>query len=158
MGLSLQPISLSCGASKAGELVSLTTSYAAYLALSECIESEVEEFWIIALNSNLEIIKRQMLFRGTANLCMIHPRDIIKFLCVHNACHYFIAHNHPSGDPRPSTEDRKITQQLKRISKLIEISMIDHLILSKNCYFSFAEKKVRRLKSLSGLSSQIKIS
>lgn len=99
----------------------------------------VEEFWVIALNSNLEIIEKKLLFRGTVDRCLIHPRDLIRFLCSQNASAFIIAHNHPSGDPRPSKEDLAVTKKLVMLAMLIEIPMKDHLILSKKGYFSFAD-------------------
>lgn len=128
--------------------MSINSSYKAYLAFPECVRADVEEFWILALNSRLEIINKQMLFRGSVNCCMIHPRDIIRFLCAHNAASFIIAHNHPSGDARPSHGDRKTTRRIINIAELIEIPMNDHLVLTAKAYYSFSEKKLSRLRSI----------
>ena len=126
--------------------MNVASSLQAYRVFPECINASVEEFWIIALNARLEIINKQMLFRGSVTCCMVHPRDIIRFVCLNNAASFIIAHNHPSGDARPSKGDRKITARLKKIADLIEIPMIDHLVLSKKSYFSFSDKKLRLIK------------
>lgn len=117
----------------------INSSRKAYDILKKISQSEVEEFWIIALNSQLEMISKQMLFRGTVNACLIHPRDIVRSVCLSNSSSFIIAHNHPSGNPHPSVEDRIITRKLFKISQLIEISLQDHLIIGKDSYYSFAD-------------------
>jgi DNA repair protein RadC len=116
------------------------------------IATDVEEFWIAALNSNLNVIEKKLLFRGTANSCLIHPRDIIRFVCLQNATSFVIAHNHPSGDPRPSTHDIAITKRIFHLSRILEIPLMDHIIISDSKYFSFADNgllyKFSNLKSL----------
>ena len=114
--------------------------------------TDVEEFWIAALNSNLELIDKKLLFRGTVNSCLVHPRDIIRFTCIHNAVSFVIAHNHPSGNPRRPETDLIITKKLFQLGCLLEIPMNDHLILSSRGYFSFADAglllKYKMLKSM----------
>ncbi len=130
----------------------INSSHKAYKIFEKVMDVQVEEFWAMALNSNLEILEKKLLFRGTVDRCLIHPRDIIRFLCSENATAYIIAHNHPGGDPRPSKEDLAITKKLVLLSMLVEIPMKDHLILSKNGYFSFADtgilERFSRLRSL----------
>jgi DNA repair protein RadC len=101
---------------------------------------DVEEFWCLALASNLNLIDLKLIFRGTVDFCTIHPRDIFRYACVTNASKLIIAHNHPSGDTDPSLNDLEITNRLVTISKLIEIPIVDHLILTKKNYSSLAEK------------------
>lgn len=128
--------------------MNITSSYKAYLAFSECVTAEVEEFWILALNSKLQIIAKQMLFKGSVNCCMIHPRDIFRFLCLNNASSFVIAHNHPSGDARPSKGDTQTTKRIKKLSEIMEIPMTDHLVVTPISYYSFSEKKLNRLKKI----------
>jgi DNA repair protein RadC len=117
----------------------IDSSQKAFAILSKHIAIDVEEFWVLALNSSLEIINKKMLFRGTVDRCPFHPRDLIRFLCSQNASCFVIAHNHPSGDSRPSQEDLEITKKIFVLSALVEIPLKDHLILSKENYFSFAD-------------------
>ncbi|PIS10707.1 MAG: DNA repair protein [Bdellovibrio sp. CG10_big_fil_rev_8_21_14_0_10_47_8] len=117
----------------------VTSSRHAYSIFKKHLTREVEEFWVMALNSQLEIIQMEMLFRGTVHSCPFHPRDLIRFLCLSNCSGFVIAHNHPSGNSRPSKEDRFITKKIHALAQLVDIKMNDHLILGKDCYFSFAD-------------------
>jgi DNA repair protein RadC len=112
----------------------------AYQYLKKQISLEVEEFWCLALASNLKLIEIKLLFRGTVDFCTIHPRDIFRFGCATNASKLIVAHSHPSGDKNPSTVDVEITHRLVQISQLIEIPIIDHLIVTEKSYLSMAEK------------------
>lgn len=113
----------------------------AYQILKKHMAKDVEEFWCLALASNLKLIELKLIFRGTVDYCTVHPRDIFRFACVTNASKLIIAHSHPSGDTTPSANDLEITTRLVSISKLIEIPIIDHLILTEKTYSSMAEKK-----------------
>lgn len=130
----------------------MNSSHNAYKIFQKCIDYTVEEFWVAALNSNLEIIDKKLLFKGTVDRCLIHPRDMIRFLCSQNAAAFVMAHNHPSGDPRPSKQDLEVTKRFYMLSQLVEIPMKDHLILTKERYFSFADTGIlarfAELKSL----------
>lgn len=117
----------------------INSSRKAYELLRKVFHPEVEEFWVIALNSQLKVIDQQLLFRGTVDSCLIHPRDIVRFVCKHNSSSFIIAHNHPNGDPRPSREDITITRKLYQLSRLIEVNLNDHVICGENSYFSFAD-------------------
>lgn len=112
-----------------------TSSIAAFL-LKEHISTQVEEFWVMALASNLKLISMVMLFRGTADKCLVHPRDVIKFACLQNATHIIIAHSHPSHDLNPSTDDIKFTKKLYEVLKVVEIDLIDHLIITEKGFSS----------------------
>lgn len=100
---------------------------------------EVEELWCLALGPALNLIAMNMIFRGTVDSCIAHPRDIFRFACVKNASQLLVAHNHPSGDPIPSKQDIEFTRKLIKIGQLIEIPVVDHIILTKHNYFSLAE-------------------
>jgi DNA repair protein RadC len=104
------------------------------------MQLDIEEVWCIALTSNLKLIDFKMIFRGTVDQCTIHPRDIFRFACCANASRIILAHNHPSGDLEPSTQDLLITKQILNCSKIIQIPLLDHLILTSNMYFSFADQ------------------
>ncbi len=118
----------------------LNSSQKAVAVFEKCLSKEVEEFWIAALSSNLLLIDRKLLFRGTVDQCTIHPRDLIRFICEKNASAFIICHNHPSGDPKPSPNDVRITKNIYRISQLIEIPLSDHIILGAGQYYSFADR------------------
>lgn len=101
--------------------------------------NNVEEFWVMALNSNLQLLQLDMLFRGTVDKCLVHPRDVFRFACLHNATSLIIAHNHPSGDPLPSLQDINLTKKLIKASHLLEIPILDHIIISHSGYSSLAD-------------------
>lgn len=112
----------------------------AYQYLKKHISFEVEEFWCLALASNLRLIELKLLFRGTVDYCTIHPRDVFRFGCAANASKLIVAHSHPSGDKNPSPNDIEITQRLIKVSHIIEIPIVDHIIVTKKSYLSMAEK------------------
>ncbi len=100
------------------------------------ISFEVEEFWCLALASNKKLRKGQCLFRGSVDACLVHPREIFHFAIKHKASDIIIAHSHPSGDPTPSEADLLFTKKLQLASCFFEITVLDHLILSKRNYTS----------------------
>jgi DNA repair protein RadC len=118
----------------------VNSSAKAHLLFQKRISFSAEEVWVTALNSRLDVIDIQLLFRGTIDFCPIHARDIFRFLCLANACTWIMAHNHPSGDPRPSRQDNQVTRRLWKLSQLMEIPLHDHLILSTAGYFSYADQ------------------
>ena len=98
-----------------------------------------EEVHIVALNAGKVPVATELLFRGTADFCLFHPRDVFRFLFKHNASTFIIAHNHPSGDPTPSFQDILITKKLNQAARLFQIELIDHLILTEKSYVSLKE-------------------
>ena len=108
---------------------------------------EVEEFWVAALNSNKEVIAAACLFRGTVDQCLFHPRDVFRFAYLHNAVSIVVAHNHPSGDVRPSPLDLNVTGQLLDVAVILQMPIEDHLIISGGRYFSFLQSKLMGKKS-----------
>jgi DNA repair protein RadC len=79
---------------------------------------------------------------GTLNSSLVHPREVFKAAILGNAASVIIAHNHPSGDPSPSTEDISITTRLKEVGKIIGIDVIDHIVIGSNKYVSLKEKGI----------------
>jgi DNA repair protein RadC len=123
-------------------MTKICTSYDTFLHLSHLMTNDVEEFWIMALHNNKQLIKSQCLFRGTVNQCPVFPRDIVRFICAQNASAFIVVHNHPSGDATPSRQDVQLTKKLLEIAALIEVVMIDHVIIGDLQYYSFADKKI----------------
>lgn len=109
--------------------------------LTELAASEIEEFWVLALSPSKKVLAQKMLFRGTVDACMVHPRDVFRFAIVSNASSIIIAHNHPSGEAYPSQQDITTTEQMVRAGKLLQIPVLDHLLLTKNNFVSFARKR-----------------
>lgn len=111
------------------------------------ISTKVEEVWIAALNSQLDLIHAEMIFRGTVDQCTFHPREVLQVLCSHRASSFILAHSHPGGSPLPSKEDHKVTKNLRKLSELMMIPIQDHIIFCEDAYFSFADHGLLRKKA-----------
>lgn len=118
----------------------ITCAERAFHTLQHLMTADVEEFWTLALGPQKKVLRSKMIFRGTVDACLIHPRDIFRFACVENASSLLIAHNHPSGDPLPSERDLLVTKQIVRAGKILEIPVIDHLIITPSRFSSFARE------------------
>ena len=98
-----------------------------------------EHFCAIYLNSSKTIIKEKVLFKGTINHSMVHPREVFKEAYKCDATAIICIHNHPSGNVTPSKDDLQTTAKLIEIGKLFNIHIIDHIIISTTGYYSFFE-------------------
>jgi DNA repair protein RadC len=96
-----------------------------------------EHFKLILLNTRNKIIRISTVSVGTLNASLVHPREVFKEALIHNAFSVILAHNHPSGDCRPSEEDVRITKRLKDAGKIMGVEVLDHIIVSASGYFSF---------------------
>lgn len=136
-------------------MIEISSSLQAYECLRAQINPYAEELWLLALNSQLELIKKEMVFRGTADHCLIHPRDIFRILILCNASSFIMAHNHPSQQSTPSEQDLVITRKIFQAATLFKIALNDHIIMTPNQYFSMADngyfKKWKRNSSASFL-------
>jgi len=99
----------------------------------------VEVFYVIALNTQSRVIAIQEVTRGILNSSLVHPREVFRVAIAFGAAGIIVAHNHPSGDPTPSADDRTITRQLADAGRLLDIPVYDHLVLGAERYLSFAE-------------------
>lgn len=107
--------------------------------LQRVMLTDVEEFWVLALNSQKRGIGISRVFKGTVDSCFFHPRDVFRFACNYNASSIIVAHNHPSQNSKPSLQDIEITKKLMAASELLQIPLEDHLIITEKDYFSFAD-------------------
>lgn len=120
----------------------------AFNLLKTKFNPDTEEFWLITLNSTLNATHTFMLSRGTLNYCTVHPRDLFRECLRANAFAFIMAHNHPSLDVEPSPEDIKLTERFFKISKLLEIPLVDHLIFTDKDYYSFKQNGLLGRKRL----------
>ncbi len=103
-------------------------------------ESDVELFVVVMLNAQNHTISCQEVTRGILNSSLVHPREVFRLSIVYGAASIIVAHNHPSGNPTPSSDDKAITRQLVEAGALLDIPVHDHIIAGNGgCYFSFAE-------------------
>ncbi len=105
------------------------------------IDKKQEEFHVLYLDSNNNIITTKRLFIGTINRSIVHPREIFKEAYLNSACKIVCIHNHPTGNITPSKEDIFITRTIDEIGRIHDIKLLDHLIIGKDSYFSFYENK-----------------
>lgn len=110
-------------------------------SLLNFIKSEIgslsnEQFLVVCLNTKNMIIKYKVMFVGTVDVTVVHPRDIFKFAIENNATRIICAHNHPSGDITPSKQDIEITKILKQTGDMVGIPLLDHVIVSNSQVYS----------------------
>jgi len=98
-----------------------------------------EYFYCLYLDNQKKIIKNKLLYIGTINQTLIHPRDIFKEAYLLSASAIICVHNHPSGNIFPSKEDIMMTTGLKEVGQIMGINVVDHLIIGNNNYYSFLE-------------------
>jgi DNA repair protein RadC len=99
----------------------------------------VEEFHLIALDSQNRITQDLLITRGTLTGSLVHPREVFRAAIAEAAASVIVVHNHPSGNPVPSPDDRAVTRQLVEAGRLLDIPVYDHVIVAGDRYFSFAE-------------------
>jgi DNA repair protein RadC len=100
-----------------------------------------EKFILICLNSANKIIKYDIISIGNLNSSIVHPREIFKAAIENSSASVILMHNHPSGNPEPSSEDISITKKLVEAGKMLDIPVFDHIILAGNHYTSFVERR-----------------
>ena len=100
-------------------------------------DKKQEHFYCVYLDVKNHIIKDKLLFIGTINESLIHPREIFKEAYLLSAFSVICVHNHPSGNVNPSNNDIVMTKQLKEVGKTLGIKVLDHIIIGKDGYFSF---------------------
>ena len=105
----------------------------------ELVGEQQEVFAVLCLDAQLRKIHFKKLFFGSINYCDISVNQLLRYALHHQATALVIAHNHPKSIAEPSLEDLKLTQQILRACALLEIKLIDHLIISTEQNFSFAE-------------------
>ncbi len=98
-----------------------------------------ETFGIVYLDTKLAVISIEEIITGTIDGCAVYPRNVLEKVLASGATHCICYHNHPSGNPTPSSSDFRITERLQDVLKLIDVDMKDHIILGKFQTYSFAE-------------------
>lgn len=99
------------------------------------LEDKAEEYVIaIALNSVGDVVAVHEISHGTISASMVNPGEILKRILLNNASSFVIAHNHPSGNCNPSSDDNKVTERAKKAAEIIGVKMLDHLIIGDTSY------------------------
>lgn len=109
-----------------------------HLAL-ELRDGQRERFLALCLNTRNELVREVTISVGSLNASIVHPREVFKPALACAAAGLIIAHNHPSGDPAPSREDREVTRVLGEAGRLLDVPLHDHVIIGSDSYFSFKD-------------------
>ncbi|HEX8716158.1 MAG TPA: DNA repair protein RadC [Gemmatimonadaceae bacterium] len=111
--------------------------YAAFAARLQ--DLPVEEFHVAVLDSQHRLERDVTVTRGILNSSLVHPREVFREAIAERAAAIILVHNHPSGDPTPSADDRLVTEQLVAAGRLLDIPVHDHVVVGRERYVSFAE-------------------
>ena len=99
-----------------------------------------EVFKVLLLNGNNEILEGVTAFEGSLTESPVYLRELVNLANRHRAAALIVAHNHPSGNPRPSSTDKSLTEELVAMGRLLKIGVLDHVIIGDNRYYSFADE------------------
>ena len=108
------------------------------LFASRLRDLQVEEFHLLALDSQSQVLRDLLITRGLLNSSLVHPREVFRAAIAEAAAGIIVVHNHPSGDPTPSAEDRAVTRQLVEAGRLLDLPVYDHVIVAGDRFVSFA--------------------
>ncbi len=117
----------------------------AVMLLSEMMALEQEEFRVILLNTKGRVLAINTVFRGGLDSVEVFPREVFKQAVAHSAASVIVAHNHPSGDPTPSPEDRKLTRRLEEAGAIMGIMVLDHIIIGRSEHISLNQGQTTKL-------------
>ena len=108
--------------------------------LTDIRDLKKEHFVVLYLNAKNQLVHKEIISMGTLNANLVHPREVFEPALKHSTAQIIAAHNHPSGDPKPSEDDIEITKRLTEAGKMMGVEVMDHVIVSKNGHFSFKEE------------------
>jgi len=108
--------------------------------LTDLRDLKKEHFVVLYLNARNQLVRKETVSIGTLNANLVHPREVFEPAIKHSAANIIVAHNHPSGDSKPSEDDLKITKRLIEAGKIMGIEIADHIIVAKNSHLSFKEE------------------
>ena len=108
--------------------------------IEELKDEEQEHFIVLCLNTKNEIIARKTISIGTLDQALVHPRDVFRFAIKNNAARIIAVHNHPSGNPEPSENDKTVTKRLIRSGDILGVEILDHIIVGNDSYISLRKR------------------
>jgi DNA repair protein RadC len=118
----------------------ITSSKNVFDYFKESLRDEKQEnFIVLLLDTKNKIIKDELVTKGVLDAAIVHPREIFKPAIRNSASKIILVHNHPSGDPTPSPEDLDITEKMKKSGEELDIKVLDHVIIGRETYWSWAE-------------------
>jgi len=110
-----------------------------YRLLKPMAKLDREHFVVLHLDGKNSVIAKETVSIGSLNQSIVHPREVFKAAIINSSASLIFAHNHPSGDPAPSKQDREITRRLREAGSIIGIEVLDHIIIGNSRYFSMVE-------------------
>ena len=100
----------------------------------------MEVFKVLFLDARHALMRTEDLFEGTLSYNVIYLRELLRRCLQYNAAAIIVAHNHPSGDPAPSPEDKQLTRDVVFATNLIEVRLLDHVIVGEEGFYSFSDR------------------
>ncbi|MFH2345350.1 RadC family protein [Enterobacter cloacae] len=121
------------------------TEFTSPVAVKEYLHTKLagfenEVFAVLFMDTRYRLIEYREMFHGTIDGASVYPREVVKEALRLNAAAVIVSHNHPSGNPEPSTADRALTQRLREALGLVDVRMLDHVIVAGSATASFAER------------------
>jgi DNA repair protein RadC len=118
----------------------LSSANEVYDKFKKMHEADKERFYSVLLDHKNKVIGVEMVSQGDLFSAPVNPREVYKSALLASAAAVIFVHAHPSGDPEPSLSDREITRQLRQAGELMGVNVLDHVIIGRDGYYSFADK------------------
>ncbi|MFZ1704352.1 MAG: JAB domain-containing protein [Saprospiraceae bacterium] len=122
--------------------IKVTSSHIAASLFTHLQDEEKEQFWVAYTNRNSGLITTEFISKGHASAVIVDVQQIIRSALNNNAQGIVLCHNHPSGNTRPSSQDKTITEQVKTAANVFNITLLDHVIIAGDIHFSFADEGI----------------
>ncbi len=123
------------------QTIKIDSIYSAVDLLRPILQDKIQEhFYIILLSQRNHVLKTTEIGKGGISSVIVDPRIILKEAITHHASGIILAHNHPSGNNKPSDADNALTKKIAEGAKLMDIKLLDHIIIAKDLYYSYAEE------------------
>ena len=119
--------------------IRLSNSDEVYESFKKLENCDRERFYSVLLDVKNRVIGVEMVSQGSLEGAPVHPREVYKTALLASAASVIFVHSHPSGDPEPSVSDREVTKTLKEAGELMGIEVLDHVIIGRDKYYSFAD-------------------
>lgn len=126
---------------KITSVIEVTKVFQDLIALEDSIDQEKEHYYVMHLNIRSQVMMVELVTIGVLNSSLVHPRETFRRAVIAGSASIIIAHNHPSGEVDPSDEDTKITRAMYEAGNILGIAMLDHVIFTKDKYYSFKNNR-----------------
>lgn len=117
----------------------ITSSKEVFDLAQDMMSLDREEFRVLLLDAKHHVVAVHTVAIGSLTVTIVHPREVFKAAILANAAAIIALHNHPSGDPTPSPEDQALTARLREAGTLLGITLLDHLVIGNQRFYSFAD-------------------